>query len=88
MTFDFAIFKYEKSATDVSNRCGFIVSKPSDNYAILEVDDNNGRDVEVIEDILKTIRSEYDSKLRELCTKNGLKFKNFKADKVKDLEIL
>lgn len=81
-------FKYEKSATDISNRVAFMISKPSKVYAMLEVVDDCGTEIAEIEAELKAEYDRHAAKIKELSANYALAYKNFSEDKVKNLEAL
>lgn len=84
MTFDFAVFKYKKPE-GVKTRSAFIMSKPSDNYMMLEF--SEGIYVDLVQNQLREAHAEYIEKMNEICEAYGLAIKSFSPDKIVDMEV-
>lgn len=80
-------FKYTKSASDVTNRIGFVLSKPAKNYSILEVLEGED-DIDAIESALQAEYARHNEVVKELSKKFNLGFKYFAEDKISDIQEL
>ncbi len=80
-------FQYTKSDVDVSMRAGFMLSKPSKNYTVLEILESEA-DFDTAEELLKAEFARHEEAVKQICKEYNLGFKYFSEDKVSNLEVL
>ena len=80
-------FEYKKSDTDITQRVGFVLHAATDNSTLLElVDGDVEYDADEMEVAFKTMMEENKANTYKFMDEFGLKYKNFKASKMINIE--